>query len=340
MDLTEHTYVEESDLTFAEFGREWLGLYSPNVKVSTVRIRKNELGILNQYLANVPIQQVTRRQYARLLADMDAAGFAVNTISGVHTTARMIFKKAREFNIIRDDPTEFVKPPRKRIRTLADQKTVPRYLEKEELSRFLRCAYQEGLYGDYAAFMVLAYTGMRVGELCALEWDDVDFEEHTIRITKTLYTPTNHHDQFELLPPKTPRSYRTVEVGSEVLDALHRFHRDYLIEYMRYRRTWYDKHHFIFTGQRHPGYPIQQKQVQSRIDRLCRYVKLPVRITPHIFRHTHTSLLAEAGIPLHEIMDRLGHADDMTTRLIYLHITKERKHAAADAFSALMRSAK
>lgn len=47
-----------------------------------------------------------------------------------------------------------------------------------------------------------------------------------------------------------------------------------------------------------------------------------------------------AGILLHEIMDRLGHADDMTTRIIYLHITKERKHAAADAFSALMRSAK
>ena len=63
---------------------------------------------------------------------------------------------------------------------------------------------------------------------------------------------------------------------------------------------------------------------------------LNLNVTPHSLRHTHTSLLAEAGVDLDEIMDRLGHQDDATTRNIYLHITSARKSAAASKFSTLM----
>nr|WP_057776266.1 tyrosine-type recombinase/integrase [Cytobacillus dafuensis] len=49
------------------------------------------------------------------------------------------------------------------------------------------------------------------------------------------------------------------------------------------------------------------------------------RLTPHTLRHTHTSLLTEAGVELLEIMDRLGHTEDETTTQVYLHITKDRK---------------
>ena len=67
---------------------------------------------------------------------------------------------------------------------------------------------------------------------------------------------------------------------------------------------------------------------------------LPMRIHPHLFRHTHASLLVEAGASLEQIMDRLGHADDSTTKLIYLHITRTLKLEAAQKFSILMKKAK
>lgn len=59
-------------------------------------------------------------------------------------------------------------------------------------------------------------------------------------------------------------------------------------------------------------------------------------LTPHSLRHTHTSLLAEAGVGLFEIMDRLGHQDDETTKQVYLHITNTMKKEAVFKFSKLV----
>lgn len=61
-------------------------------------------------------------------------------------------------------------------------------------------------------------------------------------------------------------------------------------------------------------------------------------LTPHSLRHTHTSLLAEAGVGLQEIMERLGHKDDDTTRNVYMHVTKTMKKEASHKFGELMRS--
>ncbi|GIN92544.1 hypothetical protein J22TS1_35950 [Siminovitchia terrae] len=62
------------------------------------------------------------------------------------------------------------------------------------------------------------------------------------------------------------------------------------------------------------------------------------QLTPHSLRHTHTSLLAEAGVGLEQIMDRLGHTGDNTTKNVYLHVTKEMKKEASQKFAQLMRS--
>ena len=72
--------------------------------------------------------------------------------------------------------------------------------------------------------------------------------------------------------------------------------------------------------------------------RLLRLCQLSTDFTPHTLRHTHTSLLAEAGVSLEQIMERLGHIDDQTTKNIYLHITKEMKKEASHKFAQLMRS--
>ncbi|MNW66593.1 site-specific tyrosine recombinase XerC [compost metagenome] len=86
------------------------------------------------------------------------------------------------------------------------------------------------------------------------------------------------------------------------------------------------------------GYPELIKQVENRTKRLLKITELSEDITPHSFRHTHTSLLAEAGVGLQEIMDRLGHKDDATTKYVYLHVTKPKKKEASQKFSELMRS--
>ncbi len=72
--------------------------------------------------------------------------------------------------------------------------------------------------------------------------------------------------------------------------------------------------------------------------RILKRAGLNEKLTPHSLRHTHTSLLAEAKVSLEQIMDRLGHSDDHTTKNIYLHVTKELKKDASQKFGLLMKS--
>lgn len=107
-------------------------------------------------------------------------------MEGIHRTGRMIFRKALEMEIIKKDPTEYayLKKDKKTIEQLEEEE-VPKYLEKEELFLFLKTAREQGLELDYLMFLILSYTGIRVGELVALKWKDVDFRNNTISITKT-----------------------------------------------------------------------------------------------------------------------------------------------------------
>ncbi|WP_243865593.1 tyrosine-type recombinase/integrase [Paenibacillus lupini] len=83
-------------------------------------------------------------------------------------------------------------------------------------------AKEYGLEGDYVIFLILAYTGIRAGELCALKWRDINFTEHTISFTKTYYNPTNNTKEYHILPPKTKTSKRVIDVEDIVINELER----------------------------------------------------------------------------------------------------------------------
>ncbi|MCE5287016.1 MAG: tyrosine-type recombinase/integrase [Pelosinus sp.] len=336
-ELTSNTFIIESDITFKDFAQIWLDGYSLQVKISTARVRTHEIDKLKQYFNLIRMRDITKKQYQDTLFDLQKQGLASNTISGVHGTARMIFKKAVELDVIRNDPTQYARPPRK-VETLEDIEKaddVPKYLEKEELATFLRLAHDAGMKYDYTMFLVLAYTGLRVGELCALKWADIDFKEHLIKITRTYYNPKNNIMKYELLPPKTKASRRAINITEKVIAELE-IHRAKQSKFkMLNRDRWHDED-FIFCVDRYPGYPTYIKLIEGRMTRLLKIACLPENLTPHSLRHTHTSLLAEAGVGLEEIMERLGHSDDDTTRKVYLHVTKDMKKEAAKKFDNLM----
>jgi len=64
-----------------------------------------------------------------------------------------------------------------------EKEEVPKYLEKEELALFLKTAREQGLELDYLMFLILSYTGIRVGELVSLKWKDINFNDYTVSIT-------------------------------------------------------------------------------------------------------------------------------------------------------------
>lgn len=345
-EVQQGTFVQEKNVTFKEFVKTWLELYKPSVKISTVRVREHESGRLMNYFENKKMKDITKKMYQDALNDLQKTGeskkgLSYNTLSGIHATGRMIFGKAVELDIIKNNPTQYAKLPRqqKTVQEIEQEEEIANYLEKQELSQFLETAQKHGLDQDYVIFLILAYSGMRAGELCALRWSDLNMDEHTISITKTYYNPSNRTREYQLLTPKTKTSKRKIDMDPVVFKELQKHRKKQKAIVMEYRTTYHDGDFVIAkTDALNAGYPEFIKTIENRMRRLLKLAGLNEKLTPHSLRHTHTSLLAEAGVGLTEIMERLGHKDDDTTRNVYMHVTKTMKKEASQKFAELMRS--
>ncbi|MBX0359571.1 site-specific integrase [Halobacillus sp. Nhm2S1] len=338
-EVFENTYVQEQNITFQEFTLEWLKTYRDTAKISSVRNRQHNLDHLNRFFGNKKIKDITRKQYQAMLASLHNAGYAFNTLDGIHATGRMVFRKAVEFNIIKDSPCDFAKIPRKveTVEEVESSKGEIKFMEKEELIRFLNAAKESGIDKDYPMFLTLAYSGLRVGELIALKWSDIDMYKKTLRVTKTYYNPNNRTKEYQLLTPKTKGSIRTLKMDVGVIEVLkrHKEHQDDLIDKMKNEYTQLD---FVFAKEvQNLGYPEFLKTVNTHMRRLLKISGIHKELTPHSLRHTHTSLLIEAGVGVKEIQQRLGHGDINTTMNIYAHITENMEEKASQKFSELMR---
>lgn len=340
--LTIGTHVEDKEITFEEMSQIWFQEYKAlsGVKEGTIDAREYDIGVLLKYFKVIKLKNITKQMYQNAITSMKKSGLGRESINGIHGAARMIFRKARELDLIYNDPSEFAKLPVEKVTVeqLENRTDLPKYLEKEELAKFLTVCLDKGLDGDYEAFLTLAYTGMRCGELAVLRESDLNFTENTISITKTYYNKTNKVNQYKLETPKTDKSTRVIEVDQLVMDALKSYITKNKEFKMLYRRTYYDKGYVFPNKHEFPGYPKAVTLYDSRMRKLIKLSGLNPSITPHSLRHTHTSLLAEAAVPLEDIMDRLGHKDDKATRFVYLHVTKTRKKEAAQKFGDLMRN--
>ena len=335
---------EIKNMPFEKVAWEWYNVYSKTgVKKNTLRIRKNEIKTLLKYFANINISKITSRMYQNMLNHMHDSGYAVKgkngetvykpysktTMSGVHTTAGMIFKYAIKHKMRKDNPCDGAIIPEKAVTVeeLENKSIEDVYMEKHELEEFLRVVDEHGLYLDREWFYLLAFSGMRSGEMLVLKWSDIDFRTNEIRITKTLFNPRENMRLYELETPKTKGSIRTIEMDQSIMDMLKKHkRRQAKIRLARSLDEEYHDANFVFR--RDNGYPFVQGNVVRRMQRIMKKTNIKKKLTPHSLRHTHISMLAEAGVDLPTIMERVGHDDEETTRKIYLHVTKKMKSDA------------
>ncbi|CAM4407482.1 integrase [Paenibacillus endophyticus] len=331
-------YTPDNNITFSEFAQEWLEDYGKSVKVSTLDLRSRMVDVLDKKLGALKVKDINRKLYQSILDDLGAT-YADNSLSIIHSTGKLIFKKAIQDEIIKRDPTEHTKVTRKKktVEELEDEE-LPKFMEKEELASFLFAVKESMKHQDYTLFLMLAYTGMRIGELLALKWKDVSFEEHTVNITKTCYLPKHNTLNFILLPPKTKSSKREIVVDLLIISELkkHKFHQNTI---KNHPASPFKDHDFIFTSERVLGYPYNKSTIEYKMKKALLISGNNQDLSPHSLRHSHCSLLAEAGVGLTEIMERLGHEDDQVTKRVYLHVTKTKRLDASNKFSALMEDA-
>ncbi|MED1422317.1 site-specific integrase [Bacillus altitudinis] len=336
LEIQNGTFIKESDMPFEQFTQDWLKTYSHSgVKISSVRAREKEMKHFTSVWGPYPISRITKKMYEERILELNEK-YSQNYMDGIHTCGRMIFRKALTQGMIKSIPTEDFKMPKKQqsVEELEKAEENIVFLEKEELAHFLKLAYTDGLEMDHLVFTVLSYTGLRIGELLALKWGDFNENQGNIRVTKTLYNSNNHFEKYQLLTPKTKGSVRTIKIDEMLINMLKK-HWLKQNEIKLKKRLVYQDNEFIFA--RGDGHPQLRKVVETRLKRLLKKAEIVKNITPHSFRHTHTSLLIEAGVGIKEIQQRLGHTDINTTMNIYAHMTSNMEEKASQQFSKLMK---
>ena len=180
-------------------------------------------------------------------------------------------------------------------------------------------------------FRLLAYTGMRRGEALALKWSDIDLSNQTIKINKTVTTA--EHAALIIGTPKTKASYRTIAIDKQTIKCLSDWRKEQRKELFQLGFNALSDNQLIFSNGNNEL--IRQATVRKWDQSISKHAGLKY-ITVHGFRHTHASLLFEAGTPMQDVKERLGHSSITTTMNIYTHVTKSAKKKTADNFAQFM----
>ena len=226
---------------------------------------------------------------------------------------RGIFKYAVQYTYIENNEVDYTTIPQ-RPKTLEElEKKRNNFLTMDEIKALVNVLNGREYHQKYADMvLVLSLTGMRYGELTALQLKNVDFQNNKIEITGNF----DSVNKIKTLP-KTTNSIRTIKVSKTVMEAIQR-----QIARLSERFQPLSSDDYIFCFERWN----QPTTISCFIQILKKYGKeagIDKNLTSHIFRHSHISFLAESGLPIKSIMDRVGHANAKMTLEIYSHTTED-----------------
>ena len=326
-------YIAPSTSTFKQVADDWLKQYANDAKISSVRAREKAMYHAIERFNTFPIQTIKKHDFQRFVDDMSSQ-YSKNYVDSIVASTNMIFKYAYDMKLIKVLPSEGIKRPKKKrtVEESEDREINKKFLEKNELFQFLEVAKNNHApLNSFQVFTTLAYTGLRAGELLALKWSDIDFDNNTISITKTYYNPNNNKKKYQILTPKTESSIGKITVDANVIKML----QDYKINVQNnWKDELYVDNNFVFTDNN--GYPLVIKKLSMWIQSIMARTDINKNISTHSFRYTHCALLIEAGVHIKEIQERLRHKDINTTMNIYAKITNSYKKDASQKFNQLM----
>lgn len=277
----------------------------------------------------------------------------VNTIDSIHTVLHQVLELGVEDDYLRYNPSDNALKELKKARNFETKRrralTVP---EQELFESFLS---KQGQYHRwYPIFIIMLYTGMRVGEITGLRWCDIDLEDETISVNHTLVYYDKRDEErctFSINTTKTKAGDRTIPMLPKVKDAF-LMEKEYQEECGLRSKAVVDGYRdFIFVNRfgnvQHQG---TLNKALRRIIRDCNYEVLDrdhsedVTILPkfsnHSLRHTFTTRMCEAGVNIKAMQSILGHADAETTLDIYAEATKDLKKAELISFEKFFNNQK
>lgn len=303
---------EADKLTVGEYLKAYIADSGSRVRPKSHR-RYEDLANVHilPVIGSVRLATLTPEHLRSLYRERLSAGYSARTIQHAHALLKQVLEQALADGLVLRNVSEAVKPPKSTSKEINP-------LSPEETRRLLSAAK----YDRYEALYVLAVTsGLRRGELLGMMWDDLDLENCTLQVRRTL-------QRGELLPPKTPRSRRSIKLTRRAAAALAGHRERQMAEKAELNWEWHEQN-LVFPN-RVGRYTDGDNLAGRHFKPLLRSAGLP-DIRFHDLRHTCATLLLTQGVHPKVVSEMLGHANISITLDTYSHVIPGMGDAAAGA---------
>ena len=320
----EYNKPKEDRYTFNQVFEIWKNNYELTVKESTF------VKVMSQY--EFHILPIFGSKFIDDISVIDIQNYANDKVNNfvnyrnLITNISRIFDYAVNIGLIDANPTKRISIPKRKI-SVGDNKK-QNYYTKTELKQFLDLSRKQQPYYIYAFFQLLAYSGCRKGEILGLQWRSVSFKDNHINIMQTL--ASGKDNRLYLEQPKTKHSKRIVSLDKQTMAVLKHWKKEQRKMIFQLGYNTMNDEQLVFSN-------IENSFLQVSKPRKWMLQTIHKNnlkeISIHGFRHTHATLLLEAGVSPKVISERLGHSSIQITLDLYSHVTEEMEREVPDIFA-------
>lgn len=284
-------------ITVGKVYREWLNAVVNRVKESTLANYKNkfEKHILPEF-GDIPCADLTAGRINAFINKKLADGLSASYVRDIFTVFKTMLKYAQEeygFRLSLKNVT-LPKAERKQVEKISDE-------QQKKLVAYLKGNMSITAFG----ILLSLYMGLRIGELCGLKWEDVDFHNKILHIRRTVQRITsangNRKTKIVISAPKSATSFREIAIP------------DMLMKYFEMFRDEAD--HFILSG---TDKPVEPRTMQYRYKKILQSAEVENH-NYHKLRHTFATNSAEKGFNVKALSAVLGHSSVTLTLNRYIH---------------------
>lgn len=311
---------------YKELADLWLDSYQLTVKPQTFLDTKRML--YNHLIPVFGTLKLTKLSVSYIQSFINDLSTQLVHYAVVHSINRRVLQYGVSLQLLPFNPARDIILPKQPKRENTAIKFIASDNLKDLLVHMEKLAFRKySYYLDYVLYSVLLATGCRFGEVVALEWSDINLENGTISINK------NYSRLLKLIgTPKSKAGVRTISIDKKTVNMLRLYKNR---QRQLYLQSGARASSVVFATPTREYQNLATRQ--EALDRRCAEISIP-RFTFHAFRHTHASLLLNAGISYKELQYRLGHATLAMTMDIYSHLSTDKEKEAVSYFEKAMNS--
>ena len=306
--------------------RDWLEIWLKNYAEPTVKRRTYEryLQLARKHIAErigeKELWEITPLELQQFITELlrngnliTGRGLSANTVNGIVTVLKGSLKAAYILSEIPEPVADRIKRPKPR------EKAVTCFSRNEQ--KKIEQAVLSGKKEKMIGVVLCLYTGLRIGELLALKWSDIDFRKSVIFVNKTCYDSRTSDGCFCRIidDPKTLSSYRTVPVPTSILRLLE--------TYRKPKQTG-----CVITAE---GEPLSVRSYQRSFELLLKRLHIRHRGF-HSLRHTFATRALECGMDIKTLAEILGHKNPTITLTRYTHSMTAHKRQMMNRLGELL----